>query len=309
MTTVVILGATATGKSGLAIELASRRGGEIVNADALQAYRGLDIGTSKPSRQERETVPHHLFDVLDPRERFSAGAFARLARARLGEIASRGRDAVVVGGSGLYLRALLEGLAEIPDVPDAVRSELAGRADAEGIESLHAELSEIDPRSASRIPPRDTQRIVRALSVARATGRPLSEWISRSAPPANGASAPSDVRKIGLTLSRAVLYDRIESRVHEMMRRGWVEEVRALLRDGLASDAPALQAIGYRELIAHLSGALPIERAVEEIVKSTRRYAKRQETWFRRETAVVWLDAVDPARLPEAAERALAEGA
>jgi tRNA dimethylallyltransferase len=286
---LAIVGATATGKSALAVELAERLGGEIVNADALQLYRGLDIGTAKPGAEERARVPHHLLDVLDPREQASAGEFARRARAALNGIARRGRTAIVVGGSGLYQRALWSGLAQLPPVDAAVRGELDRRLASEGLPALRRELEELDPATAARLAPRDRQRTLRALEVARATGRPLSSWIAER-PPRPAVAVPT---RIGLTLPRSVLYDRIASRVEEMARRGWLEEVRALLASGVDRACPAFQAIGYAQWIRHLDGEIDRAAALREITAATRRYAKRQETWFRRETDIVWRDARD----------------
>jgi tRNA dimethylallyltransferase len=286
---VAIVGATATGKSAVAMAAAAACGAEIVNADALQVYRGLDIGTAKPSAAERAAVPHHLIDVLDPRERFSAGEFARRARAALAEIAARGRPAIVVGGSGLYLRALWSGLAEIPRVDPGVRARLDERLAAEGLPKLRAELARRDPATAARLGERDTQRILRALEVAIGTGRALSAWLAA----ARVENAPPAMRKIGLTLPRALLYDRIAERVRQMVDRGWPEEVRRLLAAGIPRDAPALQAIGYFDWIRQIDGETDSQETVAGVVRATRRYAKRQETWFRRETDVEWRDARD----------------
>lgn len=286
---LAIVGPTATGKSALALALAQWRGADIVNADALQVYRGFDIGTAKPSREERERVRHHLIDVLDPEEGFSAGAFARMARGVLDQLERAGRGALLVGGSGLYLRALLEGLHEIPDVPAEVRRELARRLETEGLEELRAELGRLDPATEARLARGDTQRVLRALEVALATGRPLSEWLARG--PVDGAQIRA--RKIGLTLSRTLLYDRIRSRVESMLQAGWMGEIESLLNRGYSGEEPAFQAIGYRQLLRHQRGEMTLEEAVEETVRSTRRYAKRQLTWFRKDREVAWFDATD----------------
>jgi tRNA dimethylallyltransferase len=285
---LAIVGATATGKSALAVELAAATGAEVVNADALQLYRGLDIGTAKPAPEDRARVPHHLLDVLDPDESASAGEFARRARAVLAGIAARGRPAIVVGGSGLYQRALWTGLAALPPPDPAVRDELDRRLVLEGLPALRRELEAVDPATAARLAPRDRQRTLRALEVAIATGRPLSVWLAAPRPPASGATL-----RVGLTLPRAVLYDRIAARVEEMTRRGWLEEIRSLLASGVDRACPAFQAIGYAQWIRHLEGAIDRATAMREITTATRRYAKRQETWFRRETDIVWRDARD----------------
>jgi tRNA dimethylallyltransferase len=284
---VAVVGATATGKSAVALAVAAECGAEIVNADALQVYRGLDIGTAKPTAAERQSVPHHLVDILDPRERFSAGEFARRARAALAEIAARGRPALVVGGSGLYLRALWSGLAVVPGIDETVQREIVERVEREGLPALRNELVAVDPRTAARLARNDRQRIVRALAVARATGKPLSEWLATSV----AESPPPRMRRFGLTLPRALLYDRIAARVQQMTDRGWLDEVRGLLAAGVPRDAPALQAIGYSDWIRHLDGEAGSRETVDAIVRATRRYAKRQETWFRREPGIEWTSA------------------
>lgn len=291
---IVILGPTATGKSALGLHLAGEVDGEIVNADSLQAYRGLDVGTAKPTLEERARVPHHLVDVLEPTERYSAGEFARRARAAIAEIRARDRRPIVVGGSGLYLRALLEGISPVPPGDPAVRRRLRERVEEEGLAALHAELRARDPETAERLPPGDTQRILRALEVVEVSGTPLSEWIGRR--PYGETRLPAF--RIGLTLPRAVLYDAIARRVARMLQHGWVGEVARLLAEGLDPAAPAFQAIGYREIARHLAGEWSLDRAAEETVRATRRYAKRQLTWFRKERDIMWLDARDAASDP-----------
>lgn len=288
---IVLLGATATGKSALALALAEEieGGAEIVNADALQVYRGFDIGTAKPTAVERERVPHHLIDILDPHERYSAGEFARRARAVVADIHRRGRRTLVVGGSGLYLRALLEGISPVPRGDRKIRRDLRRRVAEEGLERLYEELRRRDPVTAERLMPRDRQRILRALEVLEVSGVPLSEWIERK--PFGDQGLPS--LRIGLTLPRAILYDRIAVRVDRMLGCGWLDEVRRLLSSGLTPELPAFQAIGYRQLVRHLLGEVSLGEAVEELVRQTRRYAKRQETWFRKEPDVAWFQADD----------------
>lgn len=289
-TVLAIVGPTASGKSGLALAVAERLGGEVVNADALQVYRGFDVGTAKPSADEQRRVAHHLIDILDPRQRFTAGQFTELARRAIEEISGRGALPIVAGGSGLYLRALFEGLAPMPPVDAAVREILQHRLQVEGLGALYLELARLDPPTAARLGVSDRQRILRALEVALSSGRPLSSWI---------AARPFGERRlgalrIGLTLSRPVLYDRIAVRVGRMMDQGLVEEVRRLLESGIDPSAPAFQAIGYRQCALHVAGEWTLERAVEETVRATRRFAKRQETWFRSERDIVWLDAAAP---------------
>lgn len=265
--------------------LAERLPGEIINADALQVYRGFDIGTAKPGADERARVPHHLIDILDPHEVYSAGEFVLRAREAVDAIRGRGRVPIVVGGSGLYLRALFKGISPLPPSDPEVRSELRRRLEAEGLAALRAELESVDPETAARLTAGDTQRVLRALEVARVSGRPLSSWIAEQPFGAQGIAAAVQV---GLTLPRSILYDRIAGRVARMVEEGWVEEVARLLSNGLDPGLPAFQAIGYRQLVRHLEGEWSLDRALGETVKATRRYAKRQETWFRREPDVTW---------------------
>jgi tRNA dimethylallyltransferase len=306
---VAVVGATATGKSALGLALAERLpgGGEIVNADALQVYRGFDLGTAKPDAAERRRVPHHLIDLLDPDERWSAGEFARRARQAIAAIGGRGRRPIVVGGSGLYLRALLAGISPIPVGDPLVRADLRRRAEAEGLAPLAAELARRDPETAARLAPGDRQRVLRALEVALASGRPLSAWIARQP---FGIQSIAAIR-VGLTLPRSILYDRIAGRVARMVESGWIEEVRGLIARGLDPDLPAFQAIGYRQLVHHVRGDWSLAKAVEETVAATRRFAKRQETWFRKEPDVTWFSAEDLERgIPrvlEHVQRALGE--
>ncbi len=285
---VAILGATATGKSALAMRLAAELGGEIVNADALQVYRGFDIGTAKPSLEARRQVPHHLIDILEPAEQYSAGEFARRARGVIGEIRERGGVPLVVGGSGLYLRSLLDGISPLPPSDPAIRARLSERLRAAGLADLRSELAELDPETEGRLAAGDTQRVMRALEVALSTGKPLSAWIA--ARPFGDRPLPAV--RIGLTLPRPILYDRIESRVARMVEAGWVEEVDSLLQLGLETSVPAFSAIGYRQVARHVQGEWSLDEAIQETVRATRRFAKRQATWFRRETDVRWFPAL-----------------
>jgi tRNA dimethylallyltransferase len=288
--TLVIVGATATGKSELAAAVASRLGGEVVNADALQLYRGLDLGTGKPDERLREAVPHHLFDLLAPGERASAGWYARAAGPVIAEIRARGRRPVVVGGTGFYLEALFDGLAEIPPVPRELQVELARRLVRHGSRVLARELALLDPAWSARVATGDTQRLLRGLAVALGTGRRLTDWHRQPRVPV----VPGPTKWFGLTLPRAELRQRIEQRVAAMLAAGWRNEVAALLAAGVAADAPAFQAIGYRDVVEDLAAPTTQPPLGERIVRATCQYAKRQETWFRRRRDVWWLDARAP---------------
>jgi tRNA dimethylallyltransferase len=282
---IAVVGPTAAGKSRLALQLAQRLGGEIVSADALQAYRGFDIGTAKPSTGERDAVAHHLVDVLEPHEKYSAGEFARRAGVAIEAIQGAGRQAIVAGGSGLYLRALLEGISPLPRGDEAVRGELDRRLESEGLAALRRELEERDPTTAARLDPGDRQRTLRALEVAVATGRPLSSWIAERP----FGVQPLPAVKLGLTLPRPLLYDRIEARIGQMIGAGWVDEVSRLLNTGLDPSLPAFQAIGYSEIARYLRGHGTLEEALSATSLATRRYAKRQLTWFRRDREIHWI--------------------
>jgi tRNA dimethylallyltransferase len=295
--TVLVTGPTATGKSALALGLADSLPAEIVNADALQVYRGLDIGTAKPSRADRARVPHHLIDVLEPEAPFSAGEFRRRALPLLDAIRGRGRLALVVGGSGLYLRALTDGLSPIPKVPDAVRGEVRAEIEAGGLEAVRQRLHSLDPETAGGIGPDDAQRIARALEVRLATGRGLASWWRE--PRLEGPVRV--LARLGLTVPRSLLYDRISRRIQRMVEAGWVDEVEDLLAGGCPPTAPAFQAIGYRQVVRHIRGEWTLDQALEDTARETRRFAKRQMTWFRRQRDIVWIEAASLAQaIPQA---------
>jgi tRNA dimethylallyltransferase len=277
------VGPTASGKSALALRLARERGGEIVSCDSLQVYRGLDIGSAKPSGEERRAVPHHLLDVVGPDEEFSAADYARLARAAVAGIVSRQRLPIVAGGTGLYLRALRRGLFAGPARDPGLRARLETIARRRGDASLHRMLARVDPEAARRIEPRDRVRVVRALEVYRASGRALSAHHREDAP----AADPYRWLVVGLDPPREALRAAVEARTEAMLAAGLVDEVRALV--ARYSDRPrALGAIGYRQAAAVARGTLTVAEAQRDIVKETMRYAKRQRTWFRHQEDARW---------------------
>ena len=267
----------------MALALARSLGGEIVNADSLQVYRELDIGTAKPSLEERAQVAHHLIDVADPPEMFDAARFCREGREVLEDLRRRGVPPLVVGGTGLYLKALLCGLFAEGEPAPAVRERVRQELEALGLAVLHQRLTHLDPATAARLHPHDTYRIVRALEVMAATGRPLSEWIDAH----RFQDAPYEVLKLGLELEREELYRRIELRVEVMLEQGWLDEVEGLLTRYPPTLKP-LQALGYRHLINYLTGRWSWEEALTLLTRDTRRYAKRQRTWFGSDPEVRW---------------------
>ncbi|MEK6813454.1 MAG: tRNA (adenosine(37)-N6)-dimethylallyltransferase MiaA, partial [Nitrospirota bacterium] len=279
-----IVGPTASGKSTVAVHLAREWGAEIICADSRQVYRGFDLLTDKPTAEDRRIVPHHLLDVIGPEETFTAGEFRRRALAVLEDLGRRRVPSLIVGGTGLYVRALRRGLADLPAGDPALRRELFDRERVEGAGTLHRILSEVDPAAADRISSANLHRIVRALEVHRLTGRPLSEW--HAGDPAGGV----DMEIVGLFRERGDLERRIEARIDRMVEEGLADEVRRALAPGLRHDLPALSALGVRPIIDAMRGRRPLESAISQMKKETRAYAKRQMTWFRREPDVVWAD-------------------
>lgn len=283
---VGIVGPTASGKSALAGLLVGRFGAEIVSCDALQVYRGMDIGTAKPAPHERGAIPHHMIDICDPDEDFTAGDYQRRARRILYDIRQRGRLPLVVGGTGFYFRALIEGLFDGPGRSEEIRRRLRRIAGRKGAAWLHRRLARIDPEAAARIAPADTARTVRAYEIYLVSGRPMSWWQNQ----ARDALQGFRWLKLGISWPRPQLYERIDARVEEMFAHGLVAEVHRLL-GRYPKDCHAFTAIGYRQVILHLEGRLTLEQAVRETQQASRRYAKRQLTWFRADGEIVWLDA------------------
>ncbi|AXK44613.1 tRNA (adenosine(37)-N6)-dimethylallyltransferase MiaA [Brachybacterium saurashtrense] len=299
---VAVVGATATGKSDLAIALAERLDGEVINADALQLYRGMDIGTAKVTAEERRGVPHHLLDVLEVTEEASVSAYQSAARQAIAAIRARGRTPILVGGSGLYVRAALDDI-EFPPTDPAVRARLEARAEADGAPALHRELSRRDPEAAASIGVHDTRRIVRALEVGELTGRPFAAFLPRP-----HHHDPLTVQ-LGLQRERAALHERVALRVHRMVEQGFLDEIRALRGKGLDRGRTARRAIGYEQGLAVLDGALSCAEAIESTIVGTRRLVRKQDTWFRRDQRVTWFDAAGGEDLADRATAHVARAA
>lgn len=283
---LVIVGPTASGKSDLAVRLAERIGGEIVNADSVQVYRGLDIGAAKPTTEVQERVPHHLIDIVDPDEDFTASDYCRVAASAITDIHARGRIPVVVGGTGLYIKTLLQGLIDSPSGDESIRQELRQFASLHGNEALHHRLVEVDPVAAAEIHPNNLVRVVRALEVFLISGQPLSA-LQKDHSFGGNHYAPL---KIGLSMDRAMLYRRIDERVDAMLAAGLEEEVRRLLAAGCSPELKSMRSLGYKEMCAYLAGECPLNEAIELIKRDTRHYAKRQLTWFKKDPGIKWFE-------------------
>ena len=283
---LVVAGPTGVGKTRVAVALARELDAEIVSADSMQVYRGMDIGTSKATAEERAAAPHHMLDVVDPDEDFHAARYRELATAALADIHSRGRRAILVGGTGLYIKILVRGIFEAPPVDQDLRGRYEQEAETYGSGALHDRLKLVDPLLAGRVNPNDRVRVIRALEVFDLTGIPLSQHQE-----AHGfADALYDTLTLGLRIDRAVLYERIEARVDQMLASGFADEVRRLLQAGFSADLRPMGALGYKQLCAQLSGELTEEEAIRRIKRETKRYAKRQLTWFQKDPAVRWFE-------------------
>jgi tRNA dimethylallyltransferase len=300
---LVVAGPTGVGKSRLALQLAEELGGEIVNFDSIQIYRGFDIGSAKPDAEERARVPHHLVDIIDAEQEFNAADFAARARVVIGDITARGKRAILVGGTFFYLRALLAGLPEMPAREETIRARLRAAASRpRGARWLHAWLSKIDPQSGRKIAPADRHRVERALEVWMASGRPISSWER----PAGPAAEEIPAIKMAMRMERQALVAALDRRVDAMYAAGLVEETRSLLARHRREARP-FGAIGYAEAVKVVTGEMRVEDAVAETKRRTRAYAKRQMTWLRSERNVQWLEATDPGETIAAALR-LARG-
>jgi tRNA dimethylallyltransferase len=292
---VVVLGPTASGKSALGILLAKKLDAEILVCDSTQVYRHFDIGTAKVPVADQRGIPHHLVDLVEPSEVFTAGDYRRHAVEVLEDLARRRKLPILTAGTGLYLRALLEGLADAPTRSEELRGRLRESVSVHGPQHLHRMLNRLDPQAAAGISARDTQKVIRALEIRLLAGKPVAEVHRGGRSPLEGYR----VMKIGLLPPRDALYEKIHARVRAMISAGWLDEVRRLIAQGVPADVKPFQFIGYSELREHLEGRIPLDDAIDQIQRATRRFAKRQITWFRKEPGVTWLSSFgdDPVAL------------
>jgi tRNA dimethylallyltransferase len=283
MTLIVICGATATGKSDLAVALAEKLGGQIINADSMQLYKGMDIGTAKLSIEERKGIRHHLIDVLSVREEASVAQYQNDARNLIDQLLEQSIPAIVVGGTGLYIKSILDDL-NFPDTDPEVREKIARQAEELGVDVMHERLTRLDPAAAAAIPKENVRRVVRALEVIELTGRPYTANLPRV-----GSTKYPDARQFGLVMERETLHERIDLRVEKMWDKGLVREVRDLMGEGLLEGRTAQAALGYAQIIKFAQGEMTEVEAKEETKRATRQYARRQETWFSRDERITWV--------------------
>ena len=283
MKLVVIAGATATGKSAISVELAQKIDAEIINADSMQVYRGMDIGTAKISVSERQLIPHHMLDVLDVSQDSTVAWFQDEARKLIYEIHSRGKSVVIVGGTGLYIKSVIDEL-NFPDTDPMVRHTLNKEAEEQGIDAMFARLEKLDPAAAIAIDRANLRRIIRALEVIEITGKPFTANLPREASVRYPAA-----RQFGLVMDRDQLSERIDQRVNQMFENGLVAQVQKLVDPGLLQGRTAQRALGYSQVLAHLKGEVSLDAAIEETKRATRQYARRQETWFSRDSRIKWI--------------------
>jgi len=283
MTLIFIVGATATGKSDLAIEVAKRLHGEIINADSMQLYKGMDIGTAKLSKNERQGIEHHLIDIMTVTEESSVAQYQAQARAKIDELISKGIPAIVVGGTGLYVKAILDEL-NFPDTNEEVRARLQRESESTGAMALHAKLAKLDPVAAAAIPAQNARRVIRALEVIELTGKPFTANLPRE-----GSLRYPDAKQFGLVMDREKLSAIISNRVERMWEKGFISEVEELLAQGLREGKTVRAALGYSQIIRFIDGEISEEEAKEDTKRATRQYARRQETWFSRDFRIAWL--------------------
>jgi tRNA dimethylallyltransferase len=293
---IIICGPTATGKSDLALEVAEKYNGEIINADSMQLYKGMDIGTAKLSLEERRGIPHHLLDILSVSQDASVATYQEIARSAIDEIRSRKKMAIVVGGTGLYIKSIIDEM-NFPETDRELRAKLESEAELLGNAELYSRLRLLDPEAAAAIEPANTRRIIRALEVIEVTGKPYSANL-----PSDTSLRFPDALHIGLAMERISLAPRIEARVHRMIDQGLVGEVERLMGEGLLEGTTAQRAIGYAQVISLINGQISKDQAVEETIVATRQYVRRQETWFKRDQRIQWIGEGEP-RLPFIEER------
>lgn len=282
-----VVGPTASGKTAYAIKLAKELSGEVVSCDSMQIYRYMDIGTAKPDADEMDGIVHHMIDIVDPREDYSVARYVEEAREIIADIHSRGKMPILCGGTGLYFDSVTQNISfKATDTDETFRNEMLAFAEKEGAEALHRKLFEVDPVSAENIHPNNIRRVIRALEIFKTTGVPKSVLDVESV-----GEPVYDTEIFGMNMSREVLYDRINRRVDIMIERGLIDEVKKLMDMGIPTDTTAMQAIGYKELVIYLNGGCNLETAIDSIKQESRRYAKRQLTWFRRNKNIKWIEA------------------
>lgn len=296
---IILLGPTASGKSAVALELAKKIGGEIVNADSRQIYQYLNVATAKPSQEERKEVPHHLYDFLNPKKNYSAGEYAKDAAKIISEIFARNHTPILVGGTGFYLRALFDGLPELPRGNKTLRKKLLKIANEKGREYLHKQLQKVDPVSAERIPYQNLQRVIRALEVYHLTKRPISSFCMPTSSKVKSLDSHLHGNdfclSFGLKWEREALKERIRRRIEKMLPL-LIQETKELLKKGFSSQDPGMQSVGYRETIQYLEGKISDEVLFQQLLQRTFQYAKRQMTWFRADARICWLELKEPFR-------------
>ncbi len=283
---IAVIGPTASGKTEIGLKLAQRTGGEIISVDSMQIYRWMDIGTAKPTPEMRTSVPHHLIDILNPNQDYNSGKFASDADDIIQTLHSQGKPAILVGGTGLYFRALVHGIIPVPTISDSIKQEIRRMSSEKGTVYCHEKLSQLDSESAEKLHPNDISRISRALEVVMETGKSIQGFQQQH----QFQQKRYDVLYLGANWSRDVLYDRINSRVYQMVNDGLIEEVKTLKKMGYQSDLPSLNSIGYKQAFAHINGKLSLEEMRADIQQKSRHYAKKQITWYRKDQSIQWLD-------------------
>ncbi|OIO37330.1 MAG: tRNA (adenosine(37)-N6)-dimethylallyltransferase MiaA [Candidatus Omnitrophica bacterium CG1_02_49_10] len=294
---IAIVGPTATGKTDIAVELAGAINGEIISCDSMQVYKGMDIGTAKPPRETRKNIPHHLIDRLEVSEEYSAATFRTLALNEINRLCSRNKVPIIVGGSGLYVKALIDGLYPAPQADWGLRRKLYYEARKSGNDVLYERLRDVDQETASKLHPNDLRRVIRALEIYELTNTPPSKLKNRT----DGIDGQYDIKMFGIMRRRSDIYERIDSRVDDMISAGLIEEVKALMPKGLSLTAQA--ALGYKEIMSHLKGEYDLDEAVRLIKRNTRRFAKRQITWFKSNQRLIWIEVEQGEKASEVAKK------